>query len=83
MLGALALAVLIRAARLLKRQPLTYALGGLGAAIVAILLARLSGSAEGYFLPGTFTSAATVVVVPLSLAFRWPFVAWNSKRGGG
>lgn len=81
--SALALAILIGLARLLKRQPVTFALGGLGAALLAILLARFSGSAEGYFLPGILSGAATVLVALLSLVFGRPFVAWSSKLARG
>jgi len=55
--SALALAVLMTVIRLSRKQPLAYALGGLGGVVVAILIAKLLDRAEGYFLPGIITSS--------------------------
>jgi len=76
--GALALALAITAFRLLKRQPLRYAFGGVGGVALAMVIARLLGRAEGYFLPGIVTGGATVVVCVLSILARRPLVAWTS-----
>ena len=76
--GSLALAVLITAIRLARHQPPSYALGGLGAVAVAILVARLLDRAEGYFLPGIVTGVLTVVVCGASVVIGRPLVAWTS-----
>ena len=76
--GSLGIALLILVFRLLRRQPLRYALGGFGGVILAIILARLIGSAEGYFLPGIITGVLTTVLCLVSVAVRRPLVAWTS-----
>jgi hypothetical protein len=78
MWGSLALGVVFSVVRLARRQPLTYALGGLGGVVVAILIAKLLDRAEGYFLPGIITGALTVVLCGLSVIARRPLVAWTS-----
>ena len=57
--GSLLVSVLVCLFRLSKRQPLRYALGGLGGVILAILAARVLNRAEAYFLPGVITGVLT------------------------
>jgi hypothetical protein len=76
--GSLAVALAITVLRLARRQPLRYALGGVGAVVVAILVSRLLGRAEGYFLPGIITGALTVVIAVISAIAGRPLVAWTS-----
>ena len=76
--GSLGVALAITAFRLIRRQPIRYALGGLGAAALAILVARLLGTAEGYFLPGLITGGLTVIIAALSAIAGRPLVAWTS-----
>lgn len=76
--SSLALAVLITVIRLSRKQPLAYALGGLGGVIVAILIAKLLDRAEGYFLPAIITGAFTVVLCGVSIVAGRPLVAWTS-----
>jgi hypothetical protein len=64
--------------RLLKRQSPHYALGGLGAVVVAGLLAWAMGRAEGFFLPGMVSGALAVIGCLVSVLFRRPLVAWTS-----
>jgi len=78
MWGSLAVALGVAVYRLLRRQDLRYAIGGLGAVLVAILVARLLGRAEGYFLPNIITGAGTVVLCLGSVILRRPLVAWTS-----
>ena len=78
MWGSLAVALLITAVRLSRRQPLRYALGGIGAVVLAILVAQLLGRAEGYFLPGMITGGLTVVGCLVSVIAGRPLVAWTS-----
>jgi hypothetical protein len=75
---SLGLAAVITLVRLLKRQRPFYALGGLAAVVVAVLVARLLNRAEGYFLPGIATGAATLLICGISAAVRRPLVAWTS-----
>ena len=76
--GSLLVALAITVVRLVKRQPLRYAFGGLGAVVLAILVSRLLGRAEGYFLPGIITGGLTVVVAVISIIAGRPLVAWTS-----
>lgn len=76
--SALALAVLMTVIRLSKKQPLIYALGGLGGVIVAILIAKLLNRAEGYFLPTIITGAFTIVLCGVSIVAGRPLAAWTS-----
>jgi hypothetical protein len=77
-IGSLTVAVLLTAVRLIRRQPVQYALGGLGGVGLAVLVAWLVGRAEGYFLPSLVTSAGTLVLMAISLIARRPLVAWTS-----
>jgi hypothetical protein len=76
--GSLAVALVITGIRLVKRQPLRYAFGGVGGVVVAVVVARLLGRAEGYFLPSVVSGAATVVGCLASVLAGRPLVAWTS-----
>lgn len=76
--GALGAAILFSVARLVRRQPVRYALGGLGGVCLAVLIAWLVGRAEGFFLPAIITGAATMFLMAASLAMGRPLVAWTS-----
>ena len=76
--GALAISGGFAAYRLIRRENLTYALGGLGGTLLAALFVKLSGSGAGFFLPGFFSGAATVILCVVSVAFNRPLVAWSS-----
>lgn len=76
--GALGVAVIIAFYRLLKRQRIHYALGGIGGVIVAMVVARLVGGAQGFFLPGILSGSVTALLCFASVLFRRPLVAWTS-----
>jgi hypothetical protein len=76
--SALAIALLLGILRILRGQPLWYALGGAGGVGLAILLTRWLGSEEGFFLPGLLSSLITILLCMISLAVRRPLVAWTS-----
>ncbi len=76
--AALGLACATTVFRLLRRQPFRYALGGLGAVLLAVLVAWWLGRAEGYFLPNIVTGAGTIVLCVGSVAVGRPLVAWTS-----
>ena len=78
MWGSLAVALLITVLRLSRRQPLRYALGGIGGVLLAIVVAQLLGRAEGYFLPGIVTGGLTVIGCLVSVIAGRPLVAWTS-----
>jgi hypothetical protein len=76
--GSLGIALLFVGFRLARRQPLRYALGGLGGVLLAVIVARFVGSAEGYFLPGIVTGVLTSLLSLVSVALRRPLAAWTS-----
>ena len=76
--GALGMAGVFTVYRLLRRDSLVYALGGLGGAAVAALFVKLSGSGSGYFLPGFASGALTVLLCIVSVLFNRPLAAWSS-----
>lgn len=81
--GSLAVAVALSGLRLIRRQPLGYALGGLGATVLAILAARLSNQAQGYFLPNLVSGGLTVLLCLGSVILRRPLVALTSHLARG
>jgi len=83
MWSSLALALLITVIRLGRGQPLTYAVGGLGGVIFAILIAKLLDRAEGYFLPTIITGVLTAVICGVSIVAGRPLVAWTSHLARG
>ncbi|MBN1954137.1 MAG: DUF3159 domain-containing protein [Anaerolineae bacterium] len=78
MWGSLGLALLLMALRLARRQSLLYALSGVGAVALAILLTLLLDRAEGYFLPNIITGGLIALACLVSILVRRPLVAWSS-----
>jgi hypothetical protein len=78
MWASLLMALVITVLRLRRRQPLQYAVGGVGSVLFAIVLAQVVGRAEGYFLPAIATGALVFVVTLGSVIVGRPLVAWTS-----
>jgi hypothetical protein len=76
--GAVGLALIFSVLRLVRRQPVRYALGGLAGVILAVLIAGLVGRAEGFFLPNILSGVGTILLMLISLVARRPLVAWTS-----
>jgi hypothetical protein len=76
--GSLGMALLFVGFRLTRKQPLRYALGGLGGVILTVLVARFVGGAEGYYLPGIVSGVFTTLLCLVSVILRRPLVAWTS-----
>jgi hypothetical protein len=76
--GALGIAVIFSIYRLIKRQPVRYALGGVGGVLLAIIVATITGRAEAYFLPGIIIGLVTVILCAVSLILKRPLVAFTS-----
>lgn len=71
---AVVLALLLAAARLVRRESPRHALSGLiGVAFAAFIAAR-SGRAENFFLPGLLANAAYAAAFIVSIAIRRPLV---------
>lgn len=71
-------AVVLVAARLLRRRPLRYALSGVVGTALALWLTARSGRAESYFLPGIVSGTVVTMATLASIAARRPLVAWTS-----
>ena len=80
---ALAAGGLIALLRLIKRQSLLYALGGIGGVIIAVIIAKSLGRAEGYFVPGLVTGGLTVATCVISVLIGRPMVALTSRVARG
>jgi len=64
----------IVALRLIRKESLRQALGGLAGLTVAVLFAATSGEARGFFLPGMLVDAAYGVVFAGSALVGYPLV---------
>jgi hypothetical protein len=80
--GAVGLALLISAIRLIRRRTLRFALGGLAGVTIASLAAVLLDRGEGFFLPGMVSGSATSAVCLVSVIVRRPLVAWTWDERG-
>jgi hypothetical protein len=76
--GALAVAAIFAAYRIIRKESLVYSLGGLGGVLLAAVFVNLSGSESGFFLPGLISGGITVVLCVVTVAFNRPIVAWTS-----
>jgi len=71
---AVALALVLTVARLVKRESPQHALSGLVGVAFAAFVATRSGKAENFFLPGLLANAAYASAFLISLAVRRPLV---------
>ena len=76
--GSLISALFFGVFRLLKHQPLRYALGGVGGILLAVLIAKVLGRAEGFFVPGLISGGVTVALCLVTVMIKRPLVAWTS-----
>jgi hypothetical protein len=84
-IAAFALALVIAADRLRRKESLQPALGGMFGVAVAAGISWYTGSAKDYFLIGIWASLGGAVLFLASVAARWPLagVIWNSATGKG
>src|SRR4051812_4044128 len=83
---ALIAAVLLAVVRAVRREPLRQAAMGLLGLVGAAALARFTGEAKNYFLPGILINAAYAVLATGSIVARRPvlgYVAAMLDRGYG
>ncbi|PFG19549.1 DUF3159 domain-containing protein [Serinibacter salmoneus] len=73
-IASVAVALVAVLARLARRSPLTYALGGLLGVAVGAIWAWRSGEASNYYVWGLITNAGFLLGVLVSIAVRWPVV---------
>lgn len=65
--------------RLLKKQNLKFVFYGLIGTIGALFLARVQGSASGFFIPGIVRDLSIAVVGLVSIVVKKPFTIYSSK----
>ncbi|HEY8082538.1 MAG TPA: DUF3159 domain-containing protein [Solirubrobacterales bacterium] len=71
---ALAVGVVIAILRLLKGEPLRFALSGLLGVAIAAFFASRTGRAEDFFLPGLLFNLAYAAAFLVSILVRWPLL---------
>lgn len=71
---AVALVVVLGAARLVRRESPRQAISGLIGVVFAAFIAQRSGKAENFFLPGLLANAAYAAAFLVSILARWPLV---------
>lgn len=64
--------------RILKRQSLWFALGGLAAALAAVGLSSWMGRQEAYYLPSIINGVGMTLLFLVSLLFKRPMAAYTS-----
>ncbi|RNE66599.1 DUF3159 domain-containing protein [Cryobacterium tepidiphilum] len=69
-----ALGVLFVLARLLQRQPVTPALGGLAGIGISAVLSLITGRAEDFYVTGFLTNAAYALAFLVSAVVGWPLI---------
>ncbi|MDQ6875447.1 MAG: DUF3159 domain-containing protein [Actinomycetota bacterium] len=82
--AAIAAGLVVLAARLVRREPVQFAVSGfLGVAVAAFFAWRLGG-ARGFFIPGIVLSAGYCVAFAVSLLVRRPLVGvlWTYLDSG-
>lgn len=80
---AMGIALLLSLIRVVRRQPIKYALGGLGGVAVASAFALFAGRAENYFIPKIIGSAFMALLSLVSLIAGKPLAAWASHLSRG
>jgi hypothetical protein len=73
---AVALAVVVMIERLVRRKPVTNAVGGVLGTGLAVFIALRSGEASGYFVPRMIYAAALAIVFATSALIRRPLIGY-------
>lgn len=85
LIASLAIAAIFTIFRLIQKTPLTQALAGLVGVVVCALVARTTGEARDYYVPGFFTNAGYALALMISIFVKWPImgVVLGFIRGEG
>lgn len=81
--SSLGMALAFTMFRLIKGQSVGYAVGGLGGVLAAIVIVKLLGRVEGYFIPALVSGTLTFVVCLISNLIKRPLVALTSHIARG
>ncbi|MGW7271794.1 DUF3159 domain-containing protein [Streptomyces sp. NPDC054864] len=84
-IAALGVAVAIGVLRLVRKESVQPAIGGVFGVVIAAGIVWFTGSAKDYFLIGIWASLAGAVLFLASVLVRWPLagVFWNAATGKG
>ncbi|HET9167826.1 MAG TPA: DUF3159 domain-containing protein [Actinospica sp.] len=72
--SAVAVAAVLSVVRLVRRDTLQHALGGLFGVLVCAAVAHFSGQAKGFYLPGVLLNIGEAILFSGSALLRWPVV---------
>jgi len=72
--SAVAVAAVLTVVRLVQKDKLQHALGGLLGVAVCAAFAKYTGQAKNFYLPGVLLNAGEAVVFSVSALARWPIV---------
>jgi len=83
--AALAVGVAVMVWRLVRRDPIQPAVSGLLGVGICALVARQTGEARGFYLPGLLISSFFALTAIVSMIVRWPIagVIWNGINSRG
>ncbi len=76
--GSLSVAVLLLVWRLVRRQSVLTAVGGVGGVLLSLVLVQILNREEGFFLPNILTGIGTILLAVGSILAGKPMVAWTS-----
>ncbi|WP_367048348.1 DUF3159 domain-containing protein [Streptomyces sp. Je 1-332] len=84
-IAALGVAVAIGVLRMVRKESVQPAIGGVFGVVIAVGIVWFTGSAKDYFLIGIWASLAGAVLFLASVLVRWPLagVIWNAATGKG
>lgn len=83
--AAVVAALAISGIRLVRKEPIGQALGGLFGVGIAALIASRTGEAKGFFLLGIWSFVLYGGVLLISVVVRWPLIGviWENLNGRG
>lgn len=73
-IGAVALGAIISLVRLVRGEPLRFAIAGFFGVAIAGFIATRTGRAEDFFLPGLFFNAGYALAYAVSIVIGWPLI---------
>lgn len=72
--GALALSLIFTLVRLVRKETLQHAISGIAGIAICVLLARHTGKAKDFYLPGLWTNFGYAIAYSLANIVRWPLM---------
>lgn len=71
---AVGFGAVIAAVRIVRREPLQFALAGFAGVALAAFVADRTGKAEDFFVPGLLLNAGYAIAYTVSIAVGWPLL---------